>query len=1099
MTVPDLASRGAVTLADIRSTFSNAWSAFTEVRSGHDETVPGIKKPDFVTLVALICDIYRQFGDDLIPIQQFHPDAERQENSGHTCIVTQRAISVKAASNVTRGLSDALAEDIVVKRTRDSVLQPGSSGLNSLVSELRIRMHHPIRNHPNIARFRGIAWDFEDIEATQPRPLLLEELAPQRSLARFWRDYEFLRMNFMAKMELCLDIAIGLATLHGCDVAHGDVKPENILIFPRVGHQEAFMAKLTDFGHSVSAHEGLAPMPAHTPQWCAPEVLDYTHRLDFAGMKATDVYSFGLVILSTIIGRLDDQDLETFEECKRDGSMFAKAMSMIEKEDQECQDSDFEMDIIQQLLSETLQMKPEKRSLERCIWLIQRYKTTLNNSGDYYTVGQQNYTLTPLVTLDVDRAVSIGYQTLMLCSHQLKECIVSRMQAIFMDDMDARQAAVAWELAICHFSGFGTPQDFVSASRLLLFAASRGIPAAKAFCVQLHEAMHIDISVENQGMLQEAQDRVLGEILPSRVLRADREPLTAVYSLDRVETGSNIHVPSRSRDGQPKDTSTSSQPPPLEAMIASIKRQDEESLSKLLASDPACANHQDEDGATPLIIAARYRCYKSMQLLLALPSIDASISNTSQEQPMHFLTHFTDEEIRLLVPQLLNKNGDPYYEALPLQHGSSFLDFSTKVRCCSVLGAVLSDNLVLLSCLLEETHRANNGIRCRICEAGSRLRRIIAIALSTFRFKTLKLILDHLKTHKPETDISFCDFKMWTNRELLPLWQLPFQNIVVKTIDLPESFFRAISYGSNFKTALLSTLDFLLDDIPIESDRLELLYNMLRKATATDNVSAVDFILKRAEMHGCQPSWWVRHSSTALSESPLILAIKFGFRSVFDRLWDSNCTIFANLTEIDDEKSIPIIATISIRGPDANKKGQLVDFLQICLSSAVTAAHRDSYFFTFILDQADRKCIVQQPELPEREPIGQSTCFLAQAILASEFDAAHVLARRFPEVWGHRVPLKRYQSETTLSLARMFPDEYLPESLIKSEPVDFLISMYRRSIEILFGEIHKIDKPTVPEYILLVGTYKHSSRTFFHGRESILLCMQQTKKRATAG
>lgn len=94
-----------------------------------------------------------------------------------------------------------------------------------------------------------------------------------------------------------MDIANGVAVLHECRVAHGDIKPDNILIFLRIGHQDAFMAKLTDFGHSVSEHEALTSMPAFTTQWCAPEVLDDRH-LDFMGMMATDVYSYDLVIFS---------------------------------------------------------------------------------------------------------------------------------------------------------------------------------------------------------------------------------------------------------------------------------------------------------------------------------------------------------------------------------------------------------------------------------------------------------------------------------------------------------------------------------------------------------------------------------------------------------------------------------------------------------------------------------------------------------------------------------------------------------------------------------------------------------------------------------
>ncbi|KAK7948963.1 uncharacterized protein PG986_009849 [Apiospora aurea] len=180
-------SQGTASLSDVRFSFLNSRSTFTRLRaratSGQDEDQVG-RQPDFTTLVSLICNIYREFGNELIPLQQFHPDAERREDHGHTCVVSQRAISIKAASNVTRGETRASAEDIVVKRTKESIHRQNSGGLRSLLSELRIRSHPPIRDHSNIVKFKGIAWDFEDDEATKPRPLLLEELAPRDQ----WRD-----------------------------------------------------------------------------------------------------------------------------------------------------------------------------------------------------------------------------------------------------------------------------------------------------------------------------------------------------------------------------------------------------------------------------------------------------------------------------------------------------------------------------------------------------------------------------------------------------------------------------------------------------------------------------------------------------------------------------------------------------------------------------------------------------------------------------------------------------------------------------------------------------------------------------------------------
>ena len=50
----------------------------------------------------------------------------------------------------------------------------------------------------------------------------------------FWSKYNFIRMTFQSKVELCLDIAHGIKVLHQCQIVHGDVKPENIDTLPHV-------------------------------------------------------------------------------------------------------------------------------------------------------------------------------------------------------------------------------------------------------------------------------------------------------------------------------------------------------------------------------------------------------------------------------------------------------------------------------------------------------------------------------------------------------------------------------------------------------------------------------------------------------------------------------------------------------------------------------------------------------------------------------------------------------------------------------------------------------------------------------------------------
>jgi serine/threonine protein kinase len=258
--------------------------------------------------------------DDLIPVQQYQPALETYQGKGHTSLVTHAAVMRSAPSTFARGVISSFSEGVVIKRPRGIKLGKSSSALVSFVTELRIRFHPILRAHRHIAQLRGVGWDFEDEDTMIPRPILLEEFAPQGALDNFWKHWNFVRMNFKSKLEFCRDLADGLGVLHACGVVHGDVKPANILVFPRPDSRDSFVVKLTDFGHSAIESDGQGILPAFTPQWCAPEVTrdDECQSMSFSDMKATDIYSYGLVVLSIMIGRSFYLDYERVEEIQRD-------------------------------------------------------------------------------------------------------------------------------------------------------------------------------------------------------------------------------------------------------------------------------------------------------------------------------------------------------------------------------------------------------------------------------------------------------------------------------------------------------------------------------------------------------------------------------------------------------------------------------------------------------------------------------------------------------------------------------------------------------------------------------------------------------------
>ncbi|XP_021351235.1 serine/threonine-protein kinase HT1-like [Mizuhopecten yessoensis] len=105
------------------------------------------------------------------------------------------------------------------------------------------------------------------------------------------------------KLSIIIQISRGLAYLHEKNIAHCDIKSQNVLMDSREG---GYVAKITDFGLSMMRNSSDTSSTAHdqvrnigTPRYSAPEVLR-GELLDRAAMMRADVYSLGLVVFEII-------------------------------------------------------------------------------------------------------------------------------------------------------------------------------------------------------------------------------------------------------------------------------------------------------------------------------------------------------------------------------------------------------------------------------------------------------------------------------------------------------------------------------------------------------------------------------------------------------------------------------------------------------------------------------------------------------------------------------------------------------------------------------------------------------------------------------
>ncbi|CAI7622993.1 unnamed protein product [Penicillium manginii] len=178
--------------------------------------------------------------------------------------------------------------------------------------ELRVLSNDLLRHNPNIVRMLGVSWEEINIPqegdgkcATfqrQPTPSIAPILVLEQASCTLKELYDDIarqarpRLSLDVKVSLWCDVANALSAVHWLGVIHGDVKPENILIFQHPTSCQ-LTAKLSDFG-------GCQPVPDEeatgvdsrllgTEYWNAPEAYDENNP--YFRKTFRDYYSFGMV------------------------------------------------------------------------------------------------------------------------------------------------------------------------------------------------------------------------------------------------------------------------------------------------------------------------------------------------------------------------------------------------------------------------------------------------------------------------------------------------------------------------------------------------------------------------------------------------------------------------------------------------------------------------------------------------------------------------------------------------------------------------------------------------------------------------------------
>jgi serine/threonine protein kinase len=161
----------------------------------------------------------------------------------------------------------------------------------TVLQELLVLRHPRLADHENIITLLGLDFQEDYDDHTVPWPCILLEYSDYGTLDAFQHDQGGLDPSLAR--QFLLDVGLALQSLHHCNIIHGDVKSENVLICK--SNYRQYVAKLSDFGLAV-----INPKPDErhylrggTWMWSAPEFRD---MLSVEELKSTDVYSLGLTL-----------------------------------------------------------------------------------------------------------------------------------------------------------------------------------------------------------------------------------------------------------------------------------------------------------------------------------------------------------------------------------------------------------------------------------------------------------------------------------------------------------------------------------------------------------------------------------------------------------------------------------------------------------------------------------------------------------------------------------------------------------------------------------------------------------------------------------
>ncbi|KAI9769607.1 MAG: hypothetical protein M1839_003609 [Geoglossum umbratile] len=581
------------------------------------------------------------------------------------------------------------ADGVVIKHTIPASKFDTNEGdktrINALMFELRVLSHKPIRKHENIANLLGLAWETDIFELQRRWPVLLMEKADRGSLSDFLGPSE--TYSYKLKKDLCLDIALGLQVLHQCGVIHGDMKPDNALVFtnhdPQSKSQRPFIVKLADFGGSLFDTSVGGRLYTGTWPWNAPEWKD--HELDTDTLLRTDVYSVGLVFWFIMADGRDPFAHSMFdltaprcredrvEELKRVDELFLAKLKLI---------SGFQVDVdipaLESILDCTVRVDPKHRNLDEARAILGPGAYQPRVAPDYGGLPKHQYQLRhQFIPFSFDGIANLEPAI----SRHLTAELTRSAHGVINDPEQASEAA--YGLAVMHINEVTGGEDHNRSRdeglRWLNMAAFLGNDRAQSVIYRAYKALGRDIppdimasipryltSSASKGFFIAAED--LAELNLHEQLQKAKETLRVKYGGTGRLTFDRDLPPDKFNMQVSIAEAIIQQMPNLWFGIPQNRRGDcgyhiaascglQDSMKRLIEDDPLGINATNINGETPLLLACRSGHFDLLMLLLGAGA-DPKIGSHNEDTPMHWLLSFDDCRVPQAGQALFERGAD---------------------------------------------------------------------------------------------------------------------------------------------------------------------------------------------------------------------------------------------------------------------------------------------------------------------------------------------------------------------------------------------------------------------------------------------------------